>query len=88
MRSVREQPDSYYAYAALQMIGAAARPAVPMLVAIFGDRHAQREIREWAGTALLSIDPAGDETQAAFKAALDDPLASIQALATQGIKKK
>jgi len=35
----------------------------------------------------LSIDPTGDESQAAFKAALDDPLSSIQALAAQGVKK-
>jgi HEAT repeat protein len=87
MRSLRERPDSYYAYTALQMIGAAARPAVPMLVSIFSDKHAEREIREWAGVALLSIDPAGDESQAAFQAALNDPMSSIQGLAAQGVKK-
>jgi hypothetical protein len=62
-------------------------PRRRMLVSIFSDKRAERETREWAGTALLSIDPAGDETQAALKEALTDPLSSIQALAAGGLKK-
>jgi HEAT repeat protein len=85
MRSLREHPDSYYAYTALQMIGEAARPAVPLLVSIFIDKHADRDVREWAGTALLSIDVTGEEAQAAFKEALTDPLPSIHALAVNGL---
>jgi HEAT repeat protein len=86
VRSLQDQPDSYYAYAALQKVGAAARPAVPALVSIFRDKHAERESREWAGTALLSIDPAGDESQAAFKEALGDPVSSLQAIAARGLR--
>jgi HEAT repeat protein len=87
VRALRQDPDSYWAYTALQMIGPAARPAVSLLVSIFSDKHAELELRERAAEALLTIDPAGEETQSAFKEALTDPLTPIRELAAIGLKK-
>jgi hypothetical protein len=57
-----------------------------MLVSTFIDKRATREVREWAATALLSIDPAGKESQTAFKDVLTDSLPSIRELAAIGLK--